>query len=182
MPSVLVTPGALSEAERALREMAEKDRWLGELAMRVSAGGMKLVADEFNTSTDPYGKPWAPLKRWRPRDIRAARRRASKGQKVRGPMVLVHTGRMRGSVGASPSGRTAKVVLPTWYARFHNEGVAWLLNDAKFNENGENIHPEGGMRLPKRQILPDNDRLPEKWDTMIEKEAKGFMFQRFGVR
>jgi len=161
VPVILVNPAELSEAERQLREMAEKDRWLGELAMRVSAGSMKLVADEFQTSTDPYGKPWAPLKRWRPRDIKAARKRARKGLKVRGPVVLVHTGRMRGSVGASPSGQVAKVVVPTWYARFHQEG---------------------GRFLPRRQILPDNDRLPEKWGDMVEKETRGFMFQRFGVR
>src|SRR5512138_951587 len=141
--------------------MAEKDRWIGELAMRVSAGGVKLVADEFRTSTDPYGKPWAPLKQWRARDKRAARRRAKQGKPVRGPKVLINTGRMRASTGASPIGKTAKIVVPTWYSRFHQTGT---------------------RNMVQRIILPYNERLPPGWESMIDKTARLFLSQRFGVR
>jgi hypothetical protein len=158
---VKVDHAKLERAVQTLKDMAAKDRWLGEIAMRVSAGGMKLVADEYRTSTDPYGKPWAPLKQCRTRDKRAARRRAKQDKPVRGPKVLINTGRMRASTGASPSGKIAKVVVPTWYARFHQEGTC---------------------RMVQRMILPMSEKLPATWDTMIGRETSRFMRQRFGVR
>lgn len=181
MPVRIVDSKAMEDAKASLAKMQEKDRWLGELAMRVSAGGMKLVADEFKTSTDPYGKQWAPLARMRPRDRRAAKRAKAKGREPKGPQVLVDIGRMKGSVGASPSGNVAKVVLPTWYARFHQDGTKWHMNDARFDEAGANLHPEGGVRMPQRMILPLEDKLPERWADMINRESKTFMAQRFGI-
>jgi phage gpG-like protein len=157
---ISIDSGAMDEAKAKLASMASKDRWLGELAMRVSAGGMKLVADEFKTSTDPYGTPWAPLARPRTRDKRAARRAIAKGKKPRGPQVLVNTGRMRGSAGASPNGQEARVVVPTWYARFHQDG---------------------SVRMPQRMILPREGDLPARWEEMVGRESKTFMAQRFGV-
>jgi phage gpG-like protein len=164
--------------------MEAKDRWLGEIAMRVSAGGVKLVADEFRASEDPYGKPWAPLKRPRPRDRKAARRAIAKGRTPRGPKVLIHTGRMRMSVGASSSGRTARVVVPTWYARFHQEGTTShpFRSFSKKRLSAKMMAREGQQHIPQRMILPLVDRLPSTWDTMIGREARAFMAQRFGVR
>jgi hypothetical protein len=178
---ISIDSGAMDEAKAKLASMASKDRWLGELAMRVSAGGMKLVADEFKTSTDPYGTPWAPLARPRTRDKRAARRAIAKGKKPRGPQVLVNTGRMRGSAGASPNGQEARVVVPTWYARFHQDGTRFHLQDTRFDERGENMHPDGSVRMPQRMILPREGDLPARWEEMVGRESKTFMAQRFGV-
>jgi len=158
---VTVDKAALEQAVRTLKQMASKERWIGELAMRASAGGVKLVADEYRASTDPYGKPWAPLKHWRTRDKRAARKRARQGKPMRGPKVLIDKGIMKGSTGASPSGKVAKVVVPTWYARFHQEGT---------------------RKMAQRMILPLNEKLPQSWDTMIGREARTFLAQRFGVK
>jgi hypothetical protein len=159
---IIFERAAMDEANRTLSQLADKDRWLGELAQRVSAGGMKLVADEFKTSTDPYGKAWAPLKRERKRDRRARLRAIKAGKTPRGMKILVRNAIMKGSVGASPQGRTARVVVPTWYARFHQEGT---------------------VHMAQRMILPSDERgLPDRWDGMIKRESQLFMSQRFGIR
>lgn len=190
MPIVALN-GGLASAVAASTQLEEKDKWLGELAQRVSAGGVKLVADEFRTSTDPYGDPWTPLKRWRKRDREAIRRkirkniRTGKGGKLRGPSVLVNTGRMRGSAGASPQGRIAKIVIPTWYARFHQDGTI----NHPFRHfrtkrlTAAQMAKEGTQRMPKRMMLPSDERgMPDKWNAMVERETSLFVAQKFGVR
>jgi phage gpG-like protein len=155
-------PNAMAEAERALRSMTAKEQWLAELALRVSVSGMKLVADEFRTSADPYGQAWEALKKLSTRDRRAMRRAIRAGKTPRGPKLLIRSGRMRASLGAAASGRTARVTMPTWYARFHQEGT---------------------VKMRQRMILPDSDRgLPDKWDAMIAAESQRFVAQKFGVR
>lgn len=161
MPIVELNSG-MDRAVATSTQLAEKDKWLGELAQRVSAGGVKLVADGFRSSTDPYGDAWAPLKRERRRDRKARIRAEKAGRKPRGARILVRSGRMRASAGASPQGRTAKVVIPTWYARFHQEGT---------------------VKMRQRMLLPSDERgMPEKWGAMVEREVRLFAAQKFGVR
>ena len=117
-----VNHAQLSQIEKVLGAIISKG-WLGELAQRISAAGMKLVADEFKTETDPYGKPWAPLKRERTRDRRARLRAVAAGRKVKGQKILQKSGRMKNSVGAAPRGFTARLTIPTWYAAVHQNGA-----------------------------------------------------------
>ena len=231
MPVVLITPEELASANKALHELGEK-RWLGELSQRVSAGGMKFVADGFNTSTNPYDEPCSPLKHPRARDKRAAARKMRRaariagslggglggtmmsafGGTVKGAKVLIDTSRMRSSAGASPRGRIARIVIPTWYAAVHQKGgfvpahsrLARFQNEtyrvggrfadartaARAHRAGKLVHVDRwrrtysqGIRIPQRMMLPDEDRgLPEKWNTMMETEADKLLWQKFGVR
>lgn len=192
MPIVPVNARMLEQAEAGLRSLNSK-AWLGELAQRVSAGGMKLTADCFRTSTDPYGKPWAPLKRERPRDKRARLRAERRQQRTgltpkrtrRGAKVLIDTGRMRASAGASAMGATAKVTIPTWYAQFHQEGtVNHPFRRFKTKRlTKESMAREGTERMPQRMMLPSEERgLPPAWQSMLKRESQLFIAHKFGFQ
>lgn len=222
MPTRFTGQGEYDKAMQTLKDMHGKE-WLGPLAMRISAGGMKLVADEFNTSTDPYGKEWVPLQRPRRRDLLAASRtrrsqaklvakHGTEGGFIRGPRVLQDTGRMRSSVGASPQGHSARVVIPTWYAIVHQKGAvipphsrlarysnttyrvnrrfASAKDAAKAARAGKFVQVNRwirtysrGIKIPQRMMLPEDDRpLPATWQAMINTETGRLMRQRFGAR
>jgi phage gpG-like protein len=154
-----VNHAQLSQVEKVLGVIISKG-WLGELAQRISAAGMKLVADEFKTETDPYGKPWAPLKRERTRNRHARLRAAAAGRKVNGQKILQDTGRMKNSVGAAPRGFTARLVIPTWYAA---------------------VHQNGSAKIPQRMMLPNGD-LPDRWRRVFEKESNLLLAQKMELR
>jgi phage gpG-like protein len=164
---VTVNHAQLSQVERVLGTIVAKG-WLGELAQRVSAAGMKLVADEFRAEKDPYGKPWAPLAHERPRNRRARLKAISRGRKPKGQKILQDTGRMRGSVGATPRGHTARLVIPTWYAAVHQNGARFI--------RGSNT-----TVIPQRMMLPDGD-LPTLWKLVFEKESNLLLSQKMGVK
>lgn len=136
--------------------------WIGELAQRTAAAGMKLVGDEFRKQQDPYGKAWAPLARERTRDRRARLRAIAKGKTPRGGKVLHKTGRMENSAGASATGRLVNVVVPVDYAGFHQGGT---------------------KAIPQRKILPDaQGGIPSAWQKMLRKESALLIAQKMGKR
>lgn len=155
---VTVNRAQLSRAQRVMNVIVEK-KWLGELAQRISAAGMKLVADEFKNETDPYGKKWAPLKRERPRNRRARLKAIARGKQPKGQKILQDTGRMKNSVGGVPRGNTARIVIPTWYAKF----------------------PQSGTRTaPQRMLLPEGE-LPARWKRIFETESYRLLAQKMGA-
>jgi hypothetical protein len=196
---VTIDEAAMAKAVEALRRISSGD-WLSELAMRVSAGGMKLTLDAFREQRDPYGKPWAPLKRMRTRDRRAAARAQRAGKVPRGHKILIDKGRMRGSVGASPAGHTGRVVIPTWYAAVHQNGASVaphtrirrgvLAHRAQLQKLGFATYSSSkgatfskGFTIPQRMMLPEPDRpLPAAWQAMVESESKRLLRQKFGIR
>jgi len=186
--------------------------WVGELAQRSAAAGMKLVGDEFRKQQDPYGKAWAPLKRERARDKRARMRAIARGKTPRGSKVLHKTGRMENSVGASASGNLINVVVPVDYAAVHQNGAqinphTRLANynsptyrvgnrfvsekDAKaFHKIGADVQRDyynrtfaNGITIPQRKILPDaSGGLPATWQKMLRKESALLIAQKMGKR
>lgn len=203
---------------------------LGQLAQRFSAGLLKLVADEFATSTDPYGVPWPPLKHPRPRDRRAAarkqaraRRAAGKGRlgslltpavqdPIKGPKVLVDTGRMSRSTAAKTRGTEVRVVIPTWYAAVHQDGAEFSPRSrtgessptrfgaiAKGRRGGALYQARRAARatvvpspqqataakitIPRRRMLPDKvDGTPPKWEDLFRDESLAMLRDKFQVR
>jgi len=155
-----MTPERLAGMRRMLAEIVQKG-WVQELAQRCTVGAMKLVGDEFRGERDPYGKPWAPLKRERMRDKRARLRAMAAGRKVRGSRVLHRTGRMENSVGATASGGLIRVTVPVGYSVFPQKGT---------------------VHMVQRKILPDTEGggNPPEWDLMIRKEAALLLAQKFG--
>lgn len=186
--------------------------WVGELAQRTAAAGMKLVGDEFRKQTDPYGKAWAPLARERTRDKAARLRAIAKGKKPRGSKVLHKTGRMENSAGASASGRLISVVVPVGYAAVHQNGaqIAPHSRIANYNsptyrvgnrfvseKDAKAFHKIGadvqrnyynrtfakGITIPQRKILPDSQGgLPSTWQKMLSKESALLLAQKMGKR
>lgn len=73
----------------------------------VATGGLKLTANCFRTSTDPYGVAWPLLKRPRP-----------------GGPVEVKSGAMRDGVIAGPSQDGVRFTFTAPYAPFQHYGTA----------------------------------------------------------
>jgi phage gpG-like protein len=182
---VTVNHAQLSQVERVLRVIISKG-WLGELAQRISAAGLKLVADEFKTESDPYGNKWAPLARERPRNRRARMRAIAAGRKPKGQKILQDTGRMKGSVGAAPRGHTARIVIPTWYAAVHQNGARFtrepsLREQATRSMAGRAPRLSSTTAIPRRMMLPDGD-LPDRWRRVFAKESNLLLAQKMGVK
>jgi phage gpG-like protein len=74
------------------------------VARRLATAAIKLMADEFRDSRDPYGRPWRPL-----------RRRVGK--------PLLNTGRLRAAAGAFAQGATIRISIPVEYASYHQYGT-----------------------------------------------------------
>jgi phage gpG-like protein len=181
---VTVNHAQLSKVERVLGVIISKG-WLGELAQRISAAGMKLVADEFKTETDPYGRKWAPLAAERPRNRRARLRAIAAGKKPKGQKILQDTGRMKNSVGAVPRGHTARLVIPTWYAAVHQGGAVFtreptLREQATRSMAGRAPRLTTTTVIPQRMMLPEGD-LPDRWSRTFEKESNLLLAQKMGV-
>ena len=204
-----VNHAQMSRVEKVLTAIISKG-WLAELAMRISAAGMKLVADEFKAQQDPYRKPWAPLAKERPRNKRARLAAIARGRKPKGQKILQDTGRMKNSVGAVPRGNTARLTIPTWYAAVHQNGAyvhphtrlasygnvtyrvgnrfASMKDAAKAHRRGDTVHAgryrrtySNGIRIPQRMMLPNGD-LPARWQRIFEKESNLLLAQKMEVK
>jgi len=92
-----------------LRKLAEvPSRAAKSAAERIG----ELILDGFASGTDPYGRPWAPLKPFT----------LAKG---RFPPPLTDTGAMRDSIEVKPSGGAGiEVTMGVEYATFHQTGTA----------------------------------------------------------
>jgi hypothetical protein len=79
---------------------------------------LKLLADQFRKEVDPYGKPWAPLKRERPRNAKARKKGRRGAQKI-----LQNTGLLRASGSTAVIGGRISVRFPVSYATFPQSGT-----------------------------------------------------------
>ncbi len=102
-----------------------------KIAIAVAPKVRTLVAAEFASKTDPYGDAWKPIK---PATIKRGTE-----------SILVRTGRMRDELDVLPFGTRLKVLLGTFYARFHIS--------------------------TGRRTLPKPGQLPEAWSQLIDQEA-----------
>lgn len=81
--------------------------------------------------------------------------RGRQGKKKRSDKPLIDTGRLRASFRAQPDGATVRVSTDVDYAEFHQDGTS---------------------RIPRRQILPDDDGgLGPRWSAAFEKEAEAVL-------
>lgn len=128
---------ALEDLQRRIREVTNP-RFREEVAHRLAGTAIKLLADEFRQSRDPYGNAWKPVFRNRARDRRARGRRASAGKAPRGDRPLIDTGRLRAAATASgadtSSGSQVRITIPVEYASYQQDGT---------------------RRIARRQIVPD---------------------------
>lgn len=132
-------------------------------AQRMRATAMKLVADEFRHSVDPYGKPWKPLA-WR------------NGQPLR------DTGRMAGAVIGTASGPTIQITIGTTYAAYHQKGAK--VRKPGITKKGKQRKSRGRVgNLPRRQMLPEESTggLGFTWYRAFSKDADAVVRKAFGV-
>jgi hypothetical protein len=81
-----------------------------QASTEAAAGINRLLQQEYSQGSDPYGKPWAPLK-------------ASTLSKGRSPPPLTASGQMRGGTKATPmSGGGIQIEAPS-PANFHQSGT-----------------------------------------------------------
>lgn len=99
--------GALADLQRRIQEV-KSPAFSAAVARRLTGTAIKLLADEFRGSRDPYGRPWKPLK-------------------YRVGKPLLDTGRLRaaavGQQANQASGALVRVVIPVSYASYHQDGT-----------------------------------------------------------
>lgn len=100
-----------------------------------------LIQEEFDTGTNPYGDPWAPLS---PETIKGGR----------SAPPLTATGAMRGTVHVFPAQAAGISVTIDKPAGIHQTGWAG---------------PRG--KGPARPVLPNRNVLPETWVEAINEEV-----------
>ena len=114
------------------------------IAQLCGAAALKLVADEFNGSHDPYDTPWAELASRRGPSLGRGGRGRSR-RRVQGPRrrakPLLDTGRLRASFTVQPGDGFFRIGSSVGYARFHQFGT---------------------RRMVARPMLP-GQVIPEKW-------------------
>lgn len=157
--------GRLEDLQRRVKEVANPG-FRQAVAHRLAGAGIKLLADEFRASRDPYGNPWAPVHRDRPRDRAAAARRARAGKPARADRPLIDTGRLRAAATASSAdtsaGTQVRISIPVDYASFHQDGT---------------------RRMVRRQIVPDRlGGLGPIWSAAFRDEIERAFRQAMGGR
>lgn len=171
---------ALQDLVESLQELAGSNfrRQLQPLLAEVARS---LVAQEFEGSRDPYGRPWAPLKR-------------RKGQ------PLLDTGRLRNSFGVdSFSDNSFRFGTDVVYAGVHQDGATFtqaarvnahkrggqfLSRKAAGSESRKKLKvsfsPEHQVEVPQRQILPEGD-LPDAWADEFGEVAEQLLGDLFSL-
>jgi phage gpG-like protein len=164
--------GALDVLMRKMRAMAYGPVLKEELVHRLAATAIKLMADEFRQSHDPYGTAWKPVFRNRKKDKAARKRRylrqskAGKAIATRADKPLIDSGRLRAAATASTadssSGSTVRVTIPVEYASYHQDGT---------------------RHIARRQIVPDAaGGLGPIWEEAFRKTIEDKLVESMGGR
>lgn len=137
------------------------------LSQLCAAAALKLVADEFRGSHDPYGTAWQPL----------ASRRGK---------PLLDTGRLRASFSVQPTSDGFRIGTRVSYAGFHQFGTrshARAARTARQDARGRfarkgarsayllkiRAHTHSG--IPARPMLPtDAGGVPARWTQVFQRE------------
>lgn len=137
---------------------ARKEALGPDVASMLRGTVIKLLADQFNKSVDPYGRPWKPVQRMRKRDRAAKKRETKKHGVARPDKPLVDSGRMRKAATAAVVGDKVIARIPVAYSQFH----------------------QGGTRhMVARKMVPDAGQ-SVKWTTEIQKDVTRFLKERLG--
>lgn len=148
--------GRLEDLRKRAAEVASAG-FREQLAQRLGVTAVKLLADEFRESKDPYGRGWLPVYRNRLRERRARARALKQGnwqRAQRRDKPLVDTGRLRAAATAPAhvSGALVTVSIPVDYASYHQEGTRHIV---------------------RRQIVPDAaGGLGPIWEEAFRKETE----------
>ena len=123
---------ALRQVRRTLDELARLPKKLAVTAAPLISAELR---DQFRTGTDPYGKPWAPLK---PSTL-----------KKHGPPPLTDTRKLADGTKAFPSRHGIAIVLGAPYGAFAQTGF----RVGRTRVPPRRILPNRGMPAKWREIL-----------------------------
>jgi hypothetical protein len=120
----------LDKLTATLRDLAHIP---SQVSAEVSKELTKELQKEYTSGSDPYGKPWAPLK---PSTLAKGRR----------PPPLTDTGRMKSGTVAFPlPGAGVAVVVGAEYGKYHQTGTSKM--------EARPILPDKGMPPKWREIV-----------------------------
>lgn len=116
--------GDFAKLDRAIAELAAlgNPRVVSVAAANVAQAVVAEVQLGFRKQQDPYGAAWAPLKRDRARNKKAAKKngKSSKGK------ILRDTGRLANSITGRASSNQVVVGTNVEYAAYHQYGTRYM--------------------------------------------------------
>lgn len=157
--------GDFSELAALRRKLAAAPQLREQLLKVAAAAALTEVQLGFRGGVDPYGEPWAPLKR-------------RKGQPLR------DTGRLGNSFTARPTATGFIVGTNVAYAPFHQYGAAARRASQRSGARARrrsSVAGGGGRGIPARRMVADPGNAGPVWTRAIE-DAVRDAFQKFWRR
>jgi len=128
-----------------------KRGWQPRLMRVLAVDALALTQECFESSSDPYGRPWQPL---------------------------LDTGRLRNSLRAlGVQSKGFRVVTRVKYAALHNYGGTVTAKKApylRFKVAGRWVSKKS-VTIPRRQFIPDTGKTPQAWAEQFEETARAFI-------
>jgi phage gpG-like protein len=100
---------ALRRLEKAAKKFAGSSRNVADIRRDVAHEITMILDEQFKTSSDPWGKRWAPKKR------------------DNGKPTLIDTSSMRRSFFVSVSGTKIKIINSAEYSGYHQSGTSKMV-------------------------------------------------------
>lgn len=155
--------GDFAALDKVIRDLAAVAQRGGSGIVDVAAANIaqELAAEVqlgFRRQRDPYGEPWAPLKRDRARNVAAAEqnRRTGRGRRSSKGKILRDTGRLANSLLGKANGGQVVIGTNVEYAPYHQYGTRHMVD---------------------RRIIPMT-AFPEKWASIVAHVVKVVMANR----
>lgn len=130
----------LDRLRASLREL-QTNGFLQEISAELGRTSVKLVADGFRDSRDPYGTAW-------------------KNPVLRDGQPLRDTGRMAASVNFNVTGGGFRLSIPVAYAPVHQEGATIRPKNGKylkFKTRAGGFYSLKQVVIPQRMMVPTRD-------------------------
>lgn len=165
-------PAELSRLMAGLRELANA-RYLQKMSRSLGAESIALVKEGFDLGQDPYGQPWASVRR--------------------GGLPLRKTGRLRNAFAYTGTDSQVRLENGLIYANMMNFGTAGLPGgkltpkgkkalsfDAPGvkKKRGTSWQPTVTVKsvvIPGRKMMPDEGDLPAHWEERLRATAEKVM-------
>jgi hypothetical protein len=160
-----------------LADFAAKTGKLDTFVRDVALGSVKGIeaatVAQFSTSADPYGNPWAPMKRGGGAPL------ASLSGEVE--VTAFGEGKIRASAefplnfhNSGTRQLSEKSALKSIRAKAKGRLSKQRFKDSRadFKEAAKLASAAGGQHDPKRQVVPGAGKTPETWDAVITETAE----------
>lgn len=146
MASFAAGQAKLKIIQRQLKALGS-EKFRSRLVAQLAEAAKAEVLLGFETSTDPYGKKWAPV--------------------IRGGMPLLDTGRLRNSITVTHTSKSFRIGTNVKYAQTHQHGATIKAKEPgkplRFKVGaGKQWRSKYAVKIPQRMFLPAR-QLPPRW-------------------